>query len=61
MSVEKTRPRKEIEAGPPVARLGHGHIIIGVEPDRASYRVFLLDDMSEAGKVLATHGPYQSH
>jgi beta-lactamase superfamily II metal-dependent hydrolase len=38
----------------------HGHIVIRVEPGGASYRVFVLDDTSESGKVLATHGPYQS-
>ena len=38
----------------------HGHVVVRVAPGGASYRVFVLDNRTEAGEVLSTHGPYSS-
>ncbi|MCL4401301.1 MAG: hypothetical protein M1436_01370 [Acidobacteria bacterium] len=38
----------------------HGHIVVRVEPGGARYRVFILDDSAETGKIIAVHGPYNS-
>lgn len=38
----------------------HGHVVVRVAPGGASYRVFVLDDRSESGAVVSTHGPYRS-
>lgn len=38
----------------------HGHVVVRVEPGGASYRVFVLDNRTESGDVLSTHGPYES-
>jgi len=38
----------------------HGHIVVRVAPGGDSYRVYVLDDLSEDAKVLAVHGPYAS-
>jgi hypothetical protein len=38
----------------------HGHVVVRVALGGASYRVFVLDDRSESGAVVGTHGPYTS-
>ncbi len=37
-----------------------GHIILRVEPGGASYRVIIVTDEDESGRVKAEHGPYPS-
>lgn len=39
----------------------HGHIVVRVAPGGDSYRVFVLDDATEARTVLGVFGPYVSH
>jgi beta-lactamase superfamily II metal-dependent hydrolase len=41
-------------------RSDHGHIVIRVEPGGASYKVIIVDDSSESGRITAVHGPYES-
>jgi hypothetical protein len=36
----------------------HGHIVVRVAPGGDEYRVFVLDDMSDSGNVVAMFGPY---
>ena len=36
----------------------HGHIVIRVDPGGATYRVYVLDDLSESRLVTAVFGPY---
>ena len=36
----------------------HGHVVIRVPPDGASFRVQILDPSNEQDRELATHGPY---
>lgn len=45
-----------------IARIaaGSGHVLVRVEPGGASYRVIVIDDANELGKVLSVHGPYAS-
>jgi beta-lactamase superfamily II metal-dependent hydrolase len=38
-----------------------GHIVVRVAPGGASYRVFILEDRDESRRILAVHGPYNSH
>ncbi|MEA2236444.1 MAG: hypothetical protein QOC81_1168, partial [Thermoanaerobaculia bacterium] len=38
----------------------HGHIVVRVAPGGDSYRVFVLDDMSDTGNVVAMFGPYEA-
>ena len=35
-----------------------GHIVVRVEPGGASYRVIIVTDEDESGRVKAEHGPY---
>ena len=39
---------------------GNGHVVVRVDSGGASYRIFVLDNMSESNTVIAEHGPYQS-
>ena len=39
---------------------GNGHVVVRVDPGGASYRIFVLDNMSESNTVISEHGPYQS-
>jgi len=36
----------------------HGHIVVRVPPGGATFRVFVLDDMSDEAKVVGVFGPY---
>jgi beta-lactamase superfamily II metal-dependent hydrolase len=36
----------------------HGHIVVRVAPGGDEYRVFVLDDMTDSGNVVAMFGPY---
>ncbi|HEX3577757.1 MAG TPA: MBL fold metallo-hydrolase [Thermoanaerobaculia bacterium] len=36
----------------------HGHIVVRVAPGGDEYRVFVLDDMTDTGNVVAMFGPY---
>jgi len=36
----------------------HGHIVVRVAPGGEEYRVFVIDDMSDSGNVVAMFGPY---
>jgi beta-lactamase superfamily II metal-dependent hydrolase len=38
----------------------HGHIVVRVAPGGSSYRVFVLDDATEARTVLGVFGPYDA-
>ena len=38
----------------------HGHVVVRVAPGGDSYRVFVLDNRTESGAVLSTHGPYSA-
>ena len=38
----------------------HGHIVIRVEPGGTTYRVYVLDDLSESRLVTAVFGPYKA-
>jgi beta-lactamase superfamily II metal-dependent hydrolase len=38
----------------------HGHIVVRVAPGGNSYQVFVLDEATEARRVLAVFGPYAS-
>lgn len=35
-----------------------GHVVIRVEPDTKSYKVYVLDDIKNDGTVVSEHGPY---
>jgi len=37
-----------------------GHVVVRVEPGGASYRVYVIDDSDESGRVKAVFGPYMS-
>ena len=37
-----------------------GHVVVRVAPGGASYRIFIVTDDDESGRVIAEHGPYQS-
>ena len=37
-----------------------GHVVVRVEPGGARYRMIVIDDSSESGKVTSVHGPYES-
>lgn len=37
-----------------------GHVVVRVEPNGASYRVIVITDDDESGRVKAEHGPYSS-
>lgn len=37
-----------------------GHVVVRVAPGGASYRVFIVSDDDEGGRVKAEHGPYTS-
>ncbi len=50
---------REVIGGAPFAS-EHGHIVVRVEPGGVSYRVIILDDSTETGKIIAVHGPYES-
>jgi hypothetical protein len=39
----------------------HGHIVVRVEPGGARYRIIILDDSAETGRIIAVHGPYDSN
>ena len=36
----------------------HGHIVVRVAPGGDESRVFVIDDMSDSGNVVAMFGPY---
>jgi beta-lactamase superfamily II metal-dependent hydrolase len=36
----------------------HGHIVVRVAPGGDEYRVFVLDDLTDSGNVVAMFGPY---
>jgi len=36
----------------------HGHIVVRVAPGGDEYRVFVLDDMTDSGDIVAMFGPY---
>jgi beta-lactamase superfamily II metal-dependent hydrolase len=38
----------------------HGHIVVRVAPSGDSYRVYVLDDTSQARRVLGVFGPYEA-
>jgi beta-lactamase superfamily II metal-dependent hydrolase len=38
----------------------HGHIVVRVAPGGDTYRVFVLDDMTDSGNVVAMFGPYEA-
>jgi hypothetical protein len=38
----------------------HGHIVVRVSPGGDEYRVFVLDDLTDSGNVVAMFGPYAS-
>ncbi|NNK63028.1 MAG: hypothetical protein HKO98_07420 [Gemmatimonadetes bacterium] len=38
----------------------HGHVVVRVAPGGGSYQVYVLDNRTEPGAVLGTHGPYGS-
>jgi beta-lactamase superfamily II metal-dependent hydrolase len=44
----------------PEKLLGHRHVVIRVQPGGDQYSVFQIDDSNEKGRILSTHGPYQS-
>ena len=46
--------------GPRAEKLTSGHIVVRVEPGGATYRVFVLDDGSDAYTVRSVHGPYSA-
>ena len=52
--------RASIGARADQLKADHGHIVVRVAPGGASYRVFVLDDRSEARTVLGVFGPYLS-
>jgi beta-lactamase superfamily II metal-dependent hydrolase len=52
--------RASIGARADQLKADHGHIVVRVAPGGASYRVFVLDDTSDAQTVLGVFGPYRS-
>ena len=36
----------------------HGHIVVRVAPGGDEYRVFVIDDLTDSGNVVAMFGPY---
>ena len=52
--------RASIGARADQLKADHGHIVVRVAPGGSSYRVFVLDDRSEARTVLGVFGPYVS-
>ena len=36
----------------------HGHIVVRVAPGGDEYRVFVIDDTTDSGNVIAMFGPY---
>ncbi len=46
--------------GPRVDQLKaqHGHIVVRVAPGGDEYRVFVIDDLTDSGNVMAMFGPY---
>lgn len=55
-----TQANKTVVAGLSALKSEHGHIVVRVEPGGSRYRVIILDDTSETGKITAVHGPYES-
>ncbi len=37
-----------------------GHVVIRVSPGGAEYRVYVIEEESESGRVKSVHGPYKS-
>ena len=52
--------RASIGARADQLKADHGHIVVRVAPGGESYRVFVLDDTTEARTVLGVFGPYES-
>jgi hypothetical protein len=52
--------RASIGARAEQLKADHGHIVVRVAPDGASYRVFVLDDSRDTRMVLGVFGPYRS-
>ena len=52
--------RASIGARADQLKADHGHIVVRVAPDGASYRVFVLDEATDAPTVRGVFGPYQS-
>jgi hypothetical protein len=52
--------RASIGARADQLKADHGHIVVRVAPGGASYRVFVLDERTEARTVLGVFGPYVS-
>jgi hypothetical protein len=42
-------------------RSTQGHIVVRVDADGETFRIFVLDDSDENYVVKAVHGPYQAH
>ncbi len=56
------RDETKAAIGPRAGRVAsdHGHVVVRVAPGGASYQVFVLDYRTEASRVLAKHGTYDS-
>jgi beta-lactamase superfamily II metal-dependent hydrolase len=52
--------RASIGARADQLKADHGHIVVRVAPGGESYRVFVLDDTTEARTVLGVFGPYEA-
>ena len=52
--------RDSIGARADQLKADHGHIVVRVAPGGDSYRVFVLDDRSDARSALGVFGPYES-
>jgi beta-lactamase superfamily II metal-dependent hydrolase len=58
--VTRLRDATKATIGPRAAQVTSdaGHVLVRVAPGGASYRVFILDDADESGRVKSVHGPY---
>ena len=52
--------RASIGARADQLKADHGHIVVRVAPGGDSYRVFVLDETTQARRVLSVFGPYTS-
>jgi beta-lactamase superfamily II metal-dependent hydrolase len=60
--VTRLRDATKATIGPRATKVasGAGHVVVRVEPGGASYRVYVIDDEDESGRVKSVHGPYAS-
>lgn len=56
----RAETRASIGARADQLKADHGHILVRVAPGAGSYRVFVLDDSSEARSGVGVFGPYES-